>query len=186
MNIVHSNKSITIYDTDSSNLDKILKLLETNFNITITRKEKPKLSELTNWSEKIPFNATSKQFKNYKDFTRSGVYKIWYKDELIYIGETRCDKTINPSTRPGMWARRGDFKSTILGGDSIRNPYGNGTAFLQNFSLEDLSDVYHTFHYVPAEFCKEIELELLKEYYEQHNKLPLIQSEHDYVRIGVV
>lgn len=185
MNIVPTKNSIVIHNLDEQSKQDIFNLLESNFNIKIEIPNKPLLSELTNWSDKIGFYQTSKDVTDYKKFIRSGVYKIWYNDEVIYIGETRCDKHVNPATRPGMWARRGDFRSTILGGNTIRNPYGNGTSYLEKFSLDELDNIYHTFHYVHQDFCKEIELELLQEYYDTHNTLPILQSEHDYKRINL-
>lgn len=183
MQLIQSKNSITIHGLDTNSKSDMIKLLENQFNIKFEIPTKPKLNELVNWSDKINIHSKASEVKNQKEYIRSGVYKIWYKDEVIYIGETRCDKILNPSTRPGMWARRGDFRSTILGGDSIRNPYGNGTSFLQHFSLDDLNDIYHTFHYVHQDFCKQIEIELLQEYYDLHGSLPKLQSEHDYKRI---
>jgi hypothetical protein len=183
MELIQSKNSITIHGLDAQSKFDIISILESEFNIKFEIPRKPKINELNNWSEKINIHSKASDIKNQKDYIRSGVYKIWYNDELIYIGETRCDKLLNPSTRPGMWARRGDFRSTVLGGDSIRNPYGNGTSFLKHFSLNELDNIYHTFHYVHRDFCKEIEIELLQEYYDLNNTLPILQSEHDYKRI---
>jgi len=80
-----------------------------------------------------------------------------------------------------MWARRGDFRSTVLG-ENIQNPYGNATRFLEEFG-KDISNVSHTFHYVHPIYCKQAEEELLQEYYKKHKTLPILQHEKDYKRV---
>lgn len=127
------------------------------------------------WSERIPLSLDSRRIPKDKivEYFKSGVYEIYHKDDLIYIGETRS------STRNGMWARRGDFRSTVKGGSRIKNPYGNGTKFLEVFGYSEMSNVSHRFHYVHPQFCKQAELELLKTYYKKHNKLPILHDEID-------
>jgi len=124
--------------------------------------------------------ASAKEVHNQELYTRSGCYKVWHKNTLIYIGETRCQRGTGGG-RPGMWARRGDFRSTVLG-ENIQNPYGNATRFLEEFG-KDISNVSHTFHYVHPIYCKQAEEELLQEYYKKHKTLPILQHEKDYKRV---
>ncbi len=127
-----------------------------------------------NWSEKIPLTSMREDVS--EDWKKSGVYKIYHKDEIIYIGETRS------STRAGMWARRYDFRSTIKNNNKIKNPYGNGTKFLEVFGIDEIENVSHQFHVVHPFFCKQAEIEQLKIYYDEHKKLPILHNDIDYDR----
>ena len=84
----------------------------------------------------------------------------------------------------GMWARRLDFLSTVRGNEEIKNPYGNGTKFIEVFGVEEIKNVSHSFHTVHPIFCKDAELEQLQMFYDEHGNLPALQSEIDYKRIS--
>lgn len=177
MDIRQHATSLTIRDIDPDKQLEIVQLLQSHYGFTHAL---PALPTWDNWSPKIPITAKAKDVPNQKDYVTSGCYKVWYDDEVIYIGETRTQKG-EGTGRPGMWARRADFRSTILG-KNIQNPYGNATRFVQEFG-DNIERVYHTFHYVHPMYCKQAEEELLREYYKLHGKLPLLQSEIDYKRI---
>ena len=179
MQIKQDSNFLTIADIEFDIQKEIIELLQTKYKFNYSIPEYPNWN---NWSPKIRLTENANSIKNQTIYKRAGCYKIWYNDELIYIGETRCDNILSPNTRPGMWARRGDFRSTVLGKD-IRNPYGNGSKFLEIFGRDAIKDTYHTFHHVHPLYCKEAELELLQNYYNEFGKLPILQSEHDYKRI---
>lgn len=179
MQVKEDNGFLSISDIDIDTQQEIIDLLLTKFKFNYSKPEYPIWD---NWSNKIKLTETAGSLENLSLYKRAGCYKIWYKDELIYIGETRCDFILNPKSRPGMWARRADFRSTILG-NNINNPYGNATRFLKIFRKTSIKDTYHTFHQVHPAYCKEAELELLQNYYNEFGKLPILQSEHDYKRI---
>lgn len=173
MHIKQCSKSITIQNIDLEEQKKIIEILKKSFSFNYSEPSYPKWDE---WSPKISILSKAKDIDNQKSYTQSGCYKIWLDDEVIYIGETRCTKT-DKNGRAGMWARRSDFKSTILG-ENIQNPYGNGTRYLEKFG-KDISKVYHSFHYVHPMFCKQAEQELIKEYYKTYGRLPILQHEQD-------
>lgn len=182
MQIRQYSTSLAIQGIDVETQYAILEKLKGFFNFEY---EMPKYPLWDSWSPKIPLTSSARKVFNYKRYTRSGCYKIWMNDEIIYIGETRCGIEIvngkRSAGRPGMWARRADFRSTILG-KNIQNPYGNATRFVELFGT-DISNVYHTFHDVHPVYCKDAELELLRDYYKIHGKLPVLQSDMDYKRV---
>ncbi len=169
--------SLTIRGIDETTQQKIIRALQKEFKFDYDVPTYPTWKE---WSPKIPLTASAKEVHNQELYTRSGCYKVWHKNTLIYIGETRCQRGTGGG-RPGMWARRGDFRSTVLG-ENIQNPYGNATRFLEEFG-KDISNVSHTFHYVHPIYCKQAEEELFQEYYKKHKTLPILQHEKDYKRV---
>ena len=178
MKIIRPNSdSLIVKDLTESQIDSLIHIFTSqSWNAEYDLPEYPIWN---NWSDSIPLNVAGKYINKevLREFKKTGVYKIFYKDETIYIGETRS------VTRNGMLARRSDFLSTIKGGDKIKNPYGNGTKFLENFCLDDIKYVSHRFHVVHPIYCKDAELEQLQIFYDENEKLPLLQTEWDYNRI---
>jgi len=174
--LIRPNKdSLILRNLSQSQIESIVELFTSNdWNADYEYAEYPNWES---WSERIPLTTESKRIPKDKmtEYMKPGVYEIYREDELIYVGETRS------STRNGMWARRSDFRSTVRGGNRIKNPYGNGTKFLELFS-DDLHLVTHRFHYVHPLFCKKAELELLNKYYEVHQRLPVLHDDIDYNR----
>lgn len=179
MKIKQDKNFLTIADIEFDIQVEIINFLQTKYKFEHSIPPYPIWDE---WSPKIKLTEIANNIKNLNLYKRAGCYKIWYKNELIYIGETRCDISLNPKDRPGMWARRYDFRSTVLGKD-ILNPYGNASKFLEVLGKEAVEDTYHTFHYVYPLHCKKAEIELLQNYYDEFGKLPILQSQHDYKRI---
>ena len=159
-------------DTSTFMKDMIVSLLD-------VETDNPEYPEFNEWSELVPLSLQGKSIPT--DYIRSGVYKIHHHDEVIYIGETRCDGTV--VSRKGMWSRRGDFRSTAQANGKVKNPYGNALKFLEVYGIEEMDNVSHSFHYVHPKYCKEAELELLTTYYNEHNTLPMLQTEIDYKRV---
>lgn len=149
-------------------------------NLLDVEDDNPEYPEFDAWSDHVPMTRTREIIPS--NYIRSGVYKIYHKDDVIYIGETRCDGTV--VSRKGMWSRRSDFKSTVQSNGKVKNPYGNALRFLELYGKKELNKVSHTFHYVHPKYCKEAELQLLEEYQVQHDTLPALQSEIDYKRVG--
>jgi len=143
--------------------------------------DEPEYPELINWSDQVPMTRINEVIPT--EYIRSGVYKIYHNNHVIYIGETRCDGTV--VSRKGMWSRRSDFRSTVQSDGKVKNPYGNALKFLELYGKEELNNVSHAFHHVHPKYCKEAELQLLKEYHAQHEVLPALQSGIDYKRIKV-
>ena len=65
------------------------------------------LGEIT-WSYKIPLDMKLRKVPS--QFKSSGVYNVYYDNQVVYIGSSDCDGNIK-GKRGGMWSRRADFKS---------------------------------------------------------------------------
>jgi hypothetical protein len=172
------NGNILITDVDPSKKHILTSIIEFYFPDEVEY-ETPEYPKFNKWSERVPL--TRKGERVSKEYKRSGVYKIYHKDKVIYIGETRCDGEV--VSRKGMWSRRADFMSTVQSNGKVKNPYGNALKFLEHYTLDDMKYVSHSFHYVHPKYCKEAELELLTEYYKEHNTLPILQTDIDYKRV---
>jgi len=172
----NGNLLITGMDKEMSAFmkDMIINLLE-------VQDDNPEYPEFGDWSDRVSMTTYNKPVPT--EYIRSGVYKIYHNDDVIYIGETRCDGTV--VSRKGMWSRRSDFRSTVQSEGKVKNPYGNALKFLELYGVNELVNVSHEFHYVHPKYCKEAEKDLLKEYYTTHYTLPNLQSEIDYKRIKV-
>ena len=171
----NGNLLLTGMDADMSTFmkDMIVSLLD-------VETDNPEYPEFDDWSDLVPMTRINEGIPT--EYIRSGVYKIYHNLKVIYIGETRCDGTV--VSRKGMWSRRSDFRSTVQSNGEVKNPYGNAVRFLELYGKEELNNVSHAFHYVHPKYCKEAELQLLKEYHAQHDTLPALQSEIDYKRVG--
>ena len=96
-------------------------------------------------------------------------------EEVIYIGESRA------VTRNCMLGRRTDFKGTIR--NNRLSPYGCGTAFKENFNPKLIDKCYQAYLPMHPSLCKDIELELLKEFYIKYKKIPICNPKLDLVRV---
>ena len=181
MKLERSENTLSLRSCTSAQMDAVIELLTSTY--PKVEYDPPIYPKWDSWSTPISVTTSGKDL-NRSEYVKSGVYKIFHEDDgLIYIGETRCNGSLgNTKTRPGMWARRADFRSTIMG-ENIRNPYGNGLKFLEVYGRKGLDCVYHRFHYVHPLYCKVAEQEQLQMYYNEYGKLPVLQSEHDYKRI---
>ncbi len=180
MEVLRLNDEILKLNGNKSEIDSAINLLLSSLNnINYEIPEYPKWDD---WSEKIHIHIKARNVRNVQKYYKSGVYRIYLDDKIIYIGESRCDNQNFSKGRKGMWNRRSDFRSTILG-NNIRNPYGNGSKFLELFGREMLNLIWHDFHPVHSLFCKQSEIELLQDYYNEHGKLPALQSESVYKKI---
>jgi len=94
---------------------------------------------------------------------------------VIYIGESRA------VTRNCMLGRRTDFKGTVR--NDRLSPYGCGTAFKENFGKDKIDHVYQAYLPMHPSLCKDIELELLAEYYKKYNRIPVCNPALDLVRV---
>lgn len=179
MEIRQLENALTIRGLSAAEQGQLIEYLRHKYNFDY---DAPQYPTWNDWSPKISLTAKAKDVPNQHLYTRSGCYKVWHNDTLIYIGETRCQK--GNGGRPGMWARRSDFRSTILG-EEIQNPYGNATRFVEEFGNGEaiLAQTFHTFHYVHPLYCKQAEQDLLQEYYTLHGTLPILQHEKDYKRV---
>lgn len=178
MEILRLNDGIIKLDGSKSEIDSTINLLLSTFNnINYETPEYPKWED---WSEKIHIDTKASDIRNVEKYYKSGVYRIYLNDEIIYFGESRCDN--QGKGRKGIWSRRSDFRSTITG-NNIRNPYGNGSKFLELFGKEKTNSVWFDFHLVHSLYCKQAEIELLQNYYNEYNILPALQSESDYKKI---
>lgn len=95
---------------------------------------------------------------------------------VIYIGESRA------TSRNSMLGRRTDFKGTVR--NERLSPYGCGTVFKELFGKDKINFVYQAYLPMHPSFCKDIELELLKQYYFNYGKIPACNPELDRVKIN--
>jgi len=178
----HRN-NLNLLNCSKEEMEKILTFLENDMDTSLKIEEYPTWDK---WSDHINIMDHANSLGDISEFKRSGVYKIYHKKKLIYIGETRCDGSLSTKdhkVRNGMWARRGDFRSTALSNGTVKNPYGNALSFLEKFGVDELKNVTHRFHVVSPEFCLEAETDLLQQYYDKHKTLPILQTEIDYKRV---
>ena len=96
-------------------------------------------------------------------------------ENTIYIGESRA------VTRNCMLGRRTDFKGTIR--NERLSPYGCGTAFKNNYKIEDLDNCYQAYLPMHPSLVKDYEMELLCKYYEKHSKIPVCNPSNDLRRV---
>lgn len=153
-------------------------LLKNNINVI-----EPVLPNEIIFSEKISldkvFDRVPEKFKS------SGVYRIYFDDELIYIGSSDCDGNIK-GKRQGMWGRRYDFKSTLLEKPNARYKCAATEIkkhFYDNkmFPESDLCRITHDFFECHPDLARKIEFTLQGKYYEKHSKMPLLNQVDNYV-----
>ena len=94
---------------------------------------------------------------------------------VIYIGESRA------ITRNCMLGRRTDFKGTIR--NFRLQGYSCGTVFKEQFGKEKVDFTYQAYLPMHPSQCKDTELELLVQYYQKYNKVPVCNPETDLARV---
>ena len=94
---------------------------------------------------------------------------------VIYIGESRA------ITRNCMLGRRTDFKGTIR---NVRlQGYSCGNVFKEKFGKEKVDFTYQAYLPMHPSQCKDTELELLVQYYQKYNRVPICNPETDLARV---
>ena len=145
---------------------------------------KPSFTEFTKWhhideqwNESWGFEKTHPGCYIYGVFetTPANSHADFLSAEVIYIGESRA------VTRNCMLGRRTDFKGTIR--NNRLSPYGCGTAFKENFDSKLIDKCYQAYLPMHPSLCKDIELELLTEFYVKHNKIPICNPSLDLTRV---
>jgi hypothetical protein len=94
---------------------------------------------------------------------------------VIYIGESRA------TTRNCMLGRRTDFKGTVR--NERLSPYGCGTAFKNNFGKNQIDQTYQAYLPMHSSLVKNTEMELLCQYYQKYNRIPVCNPESDLRRV---
>lgn len=94
---------------------------------------------------------------------------------VIYIGESRA------ITRNCMLGRRTDFKGTVR--NDRLSPYGCGTAFKQHIGAEKIDQTYQAYLTMHSSLCKIIEMELLVEFYNKYQHVPVCNPVQDLNRV---
>lgn len=94
---------------------------------------------------------------------------------VIYIGESRA------TSRNSMLGRRTDFKGTVR--NPRLSPYGCGTVFKEKFGQNKIDHVYQAYLPMHPRYCKEIELDLLVEFYKKYNSIPVCNPDLDLVKV---
>jgi len=154
------------------NFDKILEELLLKYNIVA---EKPVLDiNLIDviWSEKVALNKTFRKVPT--DFIRSGVYRVFYDDEIIYIGSSESDGRIKDG-RKGMWARRADFKTTLLGCERYKCASSEISKFFYNnkkFPEKDMYRIKHQFSPCHPDNARDLEFKIQTEHKKLFGQLP--------------
>jgi hypothetical protein len=154
--------------------DNFLEILKNHlkkYNIKPLLAEKPNHIE---WSEKIPLDY---KFKKLPSFLKSsGVYRIWYDNQIIYIGSSDCDGNIK-GKRGGMWSRRADFKSTLFEEKRYKCASSEVKLLLYNNKEIPRSDIVkfqHQFFSCHPDIVRDIEFNTQKEYKQKYNNLPIL------------
>lgn len=125
-----------------------------------------------NWSEEIPLNHFFKKVPT--DFIKSGVYRVKYDNEIIYIGSSDTDGRIKGG-RQGMWARRADFKSVLLGCERYKCASSEISKLFYNnekFPEKDLYKIKHQFLPCHPDNARDLEFRIQKEYLIEFGQLP--------------
>ena len=141
------------------------------YNINSITAEKPKN---INWSEKIPLNYNFKKIPS--TLKSSGVYRIWYNNQIIYIGSSDCDGNIK-GKRGGMWSRRADFKSTLFEEKRYKCASSEVKSLLYDNKEIPKSDIIkfnHQFFACHPDVAREIEFDVQTEYKKQYGQLPIL------------
>jgi len=144
---------------------------------------KPSLTDFTSWHQIDEKWSSSWGFdKNHPGCYLYGIFDTaptgpadFLGDEVIYIGESRA------VTRNCMFGRRTDFRGTIR--NNRLSPYGCGTAFKENFGASLIDKCYQAYLPMHPSLCKDMELELLCEYYNKFKQIPVCNPPSDLVRV---
>ena len=87
-------------------------------------------------------------------------------------------------SRNCMLGRRTDFKGTIR--NERLSPYGCGTAFKNNYNIEDLDHCYQAYLPMHSSLVKSYEMNLLSDYYKKYNRVPLCNPDNDLRRVKLL
>jgi len=138
------------------------------------------LGEIT-WSNKIPLGFKFKKVP--LEFISSGAYRVYYDNQIIYIGSSDSDGRI-PGRRKGMWGRRADWKSTLLGCKRYKCASSEITTHFydgKDFPESDLNRIAHEFFACHPDSARELEFKLQKEHKDEHGDLPLLNRLDKYI-----
>jgi hypothetical protein len=94
---------------------------------------------------------------------------------VIYIGESRA------TSRNSMLGRRTDFKGTVR--NPRLSPYGCGTVFKDKIGQDKIDFVYQAYLPMHPSYCKEIELDLLVQFYKKYKNIPICNPELDLTKV---
>ena len=144
--------------------------------------EEPIIPNEIIWSPRINLLQAFKKVP--KEYKKSGVYRVYYDDTMIYIGCTQCDGTLK-GKRQGMWARRQDFKSSLKGqrqtyfaiDKTMADYYYNG----EKMPLDEYKRISHEFFVCHPDVSENLEQVLQQEYKDEHGDLPLLNRVENYV-----
>lgn len=153
------------------------------FSTQVSTIVKPALSDFTvwhqideSWNASWGFNKTQPGCYVYGLYQEMPPGPADFLDAgVIYIGESRA------VTRNCMLGRRTDFKGTVR--NNRLSPYGCGTAFKENFGADQIDNTYQAYLPMHPSLCKQMELELLGEYYKKYNRIPVCNPPLDLVRV---
>ena len=124
-----------------------------------------------------------------EEYKSSGVYRVYFDGEIIYIGSSDCDGNIK-GKRAGMWSRRYDFKSTLLERQEHEAPKRYQCAasevkkvFYNNdrFPETDLYRIEHDFFPCHPDLARELEFDIQQKYYDKNNKMPILNIVSEFV-----
>ena len=153
------------------NFLEILKKHLNKYNITSLVAEKPSCIE---WSEKIPLDYTFKKVPS--TLKSSGVYRIWYNNQIIYIGSSDCDGNIK-GKRGGMWSRRADFKSTLFEEKRYKCASSEVKSLLyenKEIPKSDIIKFKHQFFPCHPDVVRDVEFDIQKQYKQKYGDLPIL------------
>ena len=137
------------------------------------------LGEIT-WSYKIPLDMKLRKVPS--QFKSSGVYNVYYDNQVVYIGSSDCDGNIK-GKRGGMWSRRADFKSTLIDEKRYKCASTDISKYFYDGKKMPESDLYrikHKFYPCHPDSARELEFKLQKEYKDEHGDLPLLNQVENF------
>ena len=157
---------------------------KTAFTAQVTAISKPSLTEFTTWHQiDESWNDSWGFDKSHPGCYIYGVFENgaptasadFLDPAVIYIGESRA------TSRNSMLGRRTDFKGTVR--NPRLSPYGCGTVFKEKFGVGKINHVYQAYLPMHPSYCKEIELDLLVEFYKKYNAIPACNPSLDLVKV---
>jgi hypothetical protein len=96
-------------------------------------------------------------------------------ENVFYIGQSRA------TTRNCMLGRRKDFSCGVK--NVWVSPMGNSQAFIKIFGKEQIKHVYQAYLPMHNSLVKEIEIDLIKNYYIKHGRVPLCNPSQDQKKV---
>ena len=159
------------------NFQEVLKEHLKKYNIHAIESEMP--LEI-NFTDKIGLDVNLKKVP--KLFISSGAYRVYFDNDIIYIGSSDSDGNI-PGRRKGMWGRRADWKSTLLGCNRYKCASSEITKHFyegKDFPIGDLKRIQHEFFACHPYVARDVEFKLQKEYKDIHGDLPIFNRLDKY------